>query len=144
MSDLGCLGPRSLGYRIVAGIVAYFQENFPCARYIVNYSSNIDRQINSRLHVEWSTGMYEAQAMGLRKENEFLKEFLTLMGPDASQLIDMTEWTHDVTIINDILLWMGYKECHFQKLLHDNNHGYAHESSDPGVGENCHYPNYRA
>lgn len=122
----------------------YFQENFPCSRYIVNYSSNIEEQINSRTNLKWGKANYEAQEIALRKENEFLKKFATLMGPDTAQLIDMNDWTHDLSVINEILVWMGYKECHFQKLLHDNNHGYAHDTSDAGIGEKCHYPHHKA
>lgn len=121
--------------------VAYFQENFPCSRYIVNHSSNIKGQVKSRMDLGWDTADYDI----LRKENEFLKKFTRLMGPDAAQLIDMNEWIHDVSIINNIVDWMGYRKCHFPKVLHDNSHGYATgDSSDLKIGQKCHYPNHTA
>jgi hypothetical protein len=121
--------------------VAYFQENFPCSRYIVNHSSNIKGQVKSRLDLGWNTADYDI----LRKENEFLKKFTRLMGPEAARLIDMNEWINDVSIINNIVDWMGYRKCYFPKVLHDNNHGYATgDSADLKIGQKCHYPNHTA
>lgn len=119
--------------------VAYFQENFPCSRYIVNYSSNVEGQVNSRMNLKWGNN-YEIQVKALVKENKFLKKFASLMGQDAAQLIDMNEWTEDVSVLNNVLDWMGYQKCHFRKVLHDNYHGQSTDPSELNIGEHCHYP----
>eukprot|EP00557_Chaetoceros_sp_GSL56_P013236 CAMPEP_0176483664 /NCGR_PEP_ID=MMETSP0200_2-20121128/4039_1 /TAXON_ID=947934 /ORGANISM="Chaetoceros sp., Strain GSL56" /LENGTH=375 /DNA_ID=CAMNT_0017880081 /DNA_START=234 /DNA_END=1364 /DNA_ORIENTATION=- len=122
--------------------VEYFQENFPCARYIVNYSSDIQRQVKSRLNLKWGPDDYETQKKTLMKENEFLKNFARLMGPDRAQLIDMTEWTRDVSILNNILKWMGYRKCRFQNILHDNDLKFEPDSTVPNISKKCHYPHH--
>jgi hypothetical protein len=121
--------------------VTFFQENFPCSRYIVNISSNIEKQAKSRISLHWGSTDYETQVKGLTRENEYLKKFASLMGADTAQVIDLEEWAHDLSIINNIMDWMGYKDCHFQEVLHQNNNqGYATDSShDSNMSEKCHY-----
>ena len=76
----------------------------------------------------------------LSKANSFLKQFAGSLGQDMARLIDMTKWTTDVSILNDLLDWLGYEDCHYQSILHENHDGYDLDQTDPHLGEQCHYP----
>ena len=102
---------------------AFFKESFPCSRIVVDLG--------------WSS---EAAAVekGRVRETEFLTHFAKHLGPDTARLIGgMTEWTKDVTVLNDLLDWLGYKEC---TIVHENRDGYDLDWTDPKISEECYYP----
>jgi len=78
---------------------------------------------------------------GLVKYIEFLTQFARHLGPDTARLIDMVMWTNNISVLNDLLDWLGYKECHFKSLVHANHGGgYGLDQTDPQIGGECHYP----
>ncbi len=115
----------------------FFKENFPCSRVVVNIRSDIDSQIESRANLGWKVDADE-----LKRGNEFLKNFSEYLGDDMARLIDMNEWTGDggVAVLNSILEWLGYSDCHFQELLHENHDGYGTDTTHIDLGGQCHYP----
>ena len=98
---------------------AFFKENFPCSRIVVN--------------LRWS----ESRA----GEFKFLNFFADHLGPDTVKLVlgGMTEWTKGgtVPVLNDLLDWLGYKEC---TIVHENRDGYDLDWTDPQISEECYYP----
>ena len=117
------------------GAADFFRENFPCSRIVVNIRSDIKSQVASMNNEGW-----ESENESLSKENSFLKRFAGSLGQDMARLIDMTKWTTDVSILNDLLDWLGYEDCHYQSILHENHDGYDLDQTDPHLGEQCHYP----
>jgi len=116
--------------------VAYFQENFPCSRFLVNYRSDTDGQVESELNLGWQNITKD----DLKRSDQFLRKFAKLMSPDIAQLLDMNEWTKDVSILNNVVKWLGYKGCSFKALLHENHDGYGRDNTDSDLGPQCRYP----
>jgi len=47
-------------------------------------------------------------------------------------------WSKDVSILNDLLDWLGYKECHFQSI--ENHDGFGVDQTEAQMSDECHYP----
>lgn len=118
---------------------AYFQKNFPCSRFVVNYRSDEDGQAKSMINAGW-TDDYEKLTGKMKLEKDFLHNFTEAMGTERAQLIDMNEWTGDVSILNNVVRWLGFQDCRFKSILHENNERYGGDNStDPDVGARCRY-----
>jgi len=120
---------------------AYFQDNFPCSRFVVNYRSDEDGQAKSAMNVGWK-GDYEKLVGKLKIDNDFLHNFTKALGTERAQLIDMNEWTKDISIINNVVRWLGFQGCRFKSILHENHDKYERDSStDLRVGNEarCRY-----
>ena len=39
----------------------------------------------------------------------------------------MEEWLEDISILNSVVSWLGYKDCQFQAIVHENHGGYKHD-----------------
>jgi hypothetical protein len=121
---------------------AYFQENFPCSRFVVNYRSDENAQAKSAINAGWKAD-YEKQMSQLKLDNEFLHNFTEALGTERAQLIDMSEWTKDISIINNVVRWLGFKGCGFKSLMHENHDRYGSDgSTDLGIGARCRYQAY--
>ena len=118
---------------------ANIQENFPCSRFLVNYRSDEDGQAKSAINAGWE-GDYEKLVGKMKLENDFLHHFTEAMGTERAQLIDMNEWTGDISILNNVVRWLGFQDCRFKSILHENSENYeGGNSTDPGVGAHCRY-----
>jgi hypothetical protein len=121
---------------------AYFQDNFPCSRFVVNYRSDGDAQAKSAMNAGWKADN-ETLVGKLKLENEFLHSFATALGTERAQLIDMSEWTKDISILNNVVRWVGFKGCGFKSALHENHDRYERDNStDLGIGARCRYQAY--
>ncbi len=116
----------------------YFMENFPCARFIINIRSDIDGLAQSVINTFKRDDLDEA-VEDYKAQTKFLKKLAELMDGRA-KLIDMDVWKNDVSVLNDVLDWLGFENCSFKKILHENINGYQHDSSEISIGENCIYP----
>ena len=113
----------------------FFKQNFPCSRIIVNYRSDIESLAQSRAKAGWDSSKEK-----LHEQVDFLLEFARNLGQDMSKLIDMTKWTEDISILNEVIDWLGYEHCHFDSLLHENHDGYGRdEESAPKFDEKCRF-----
>ena len=44
-------------------------------------------------------------------------------------------------MLNDVVEWLGYKDCLFNTITHDNENGYTVDNTTViDLGENCRYP----
>ena len=118
----------------------FFRENFPCSRVIVNYRSDVEVQVKSRLDLGWGGGDERAIRDAIVKENNFLTKLASNLGPDMSHVLDMTQWTKDIHIINDVIDWLGFKGCNFERTLHENHDGYGIDRSKINLGDYCRLP----
>ena len=126
--------------------VHFFTNNFPCARFVINIRSNEKKQLDSVSSSFANDKADDCNDKSLnvkRKEylveqTEFLKTFHSLMGDEASRLIDMSEWKNDVSIINDVVQWLGFEQCTFDNIVHENHDGYERDQSTKiDLGANC-------
>ena len=111
---------------------AFFKESFPCSRIVVNIRSDTENQAAS--------GNEKGAKEDLIRKNDFLTEFAEDLGADTARLVDMTKWTKNVTVLDDVLAWLGYKDCKFEYIVHANQDGYGLDWTNPHIGDGCHYP----
>jgi len=77
----------------------------------------------------------------IQEMNDYLTHLTTELGEDMAQLIDMTEWIKDVTVLNNVVEWLGFKHCQFRSIVHENAGGYERDhDTTPNVSSKCHYP----
>lgn len=121
----------------------FFLENFPCARFIFNERSNIGNQLKSMDSAFWWTKKHgkdyrETKKDELIEQIDFLKKLHNILGKSRSKLIDMTKWKDDVSILNNVVEWLGYENCSFDTMLHENHNRYKPDRETKlHMGENC-------
>lgn len=116
----------------------FLKENFPCAKIIINIRSNVQNQMESVGTNFIKSGGTEDE---LVQYNSFQVALAQELGSDTAKLIDMNDWKDNVSVLNDVIDWLGFKGCAFQELVHENHDGYGRDT-DHGVdlGTNCSYP----
>jgi hypothetical protein len=122
----------------------FLNENFPCSRYIINTNSNYTKQSASmKKYLKHKTADLDRKEVKnkIHTENAFLTDLSEILGEDTAQLIDIVEWKEDVSILNKIVDWLGYENCAFNMLIHDNYAGFtASNKTQITLGDNCKYP----
>jgi len=117
----------------------FLKNNFPCSKVLVNIRSDIEAQVSSRVKVKWG-GTVESRE--LQKANVFLQTLASELGEDMAKVIDMTEWVDNISVLNSVVEWLGFKDCNFTSIAHENHDGYHRDKKfrNPFVGSNCRYP----
>ena len=115
----------------------FFLWNFPCARYLVNMALDTKRQAQSMKSVFNDESNLTAIEEGLMRQNKFLEDFANQLGEDKAHLMIMGEWTKDIIVLNDAIAWMGFKDCSYEHLQHQNYEGYHYDASDPNLRGKC-------
>jgi len=127
----------------VEKVSSFLQENFPCSRVIVNIRSDIESQMNS-INATFQEGHKppDLSAKIIRQGNEFLTKLSADLGPQRARLIDMIDWTKDVNILNDVVSWLGFQNCTFHAVVHENtgSSGFGRDhTTDSNLGNQCRY-----
>lgn len=116
----------------------FLKENFPCSKVVLNIRSNVDNQISSVGTNFIKSGRTRDE---LIEYNSFQMALADELGEDMARLIDMNDWKEDVSVLNDVIKWMGFKGCAFQELVHENHDGYGRDTEHKvDLGKNCWYP----
>lgn len=122
----------------------YIKSHFPCSRVVINYQTNVTHQYESfkRTFNHTDGGVYLGPSKeNLRANNDWQREFWNSLGSDMAWLIDMDKWTQDVGVLNKVVNWLGYENCVFKAIAHENDKGYAPDTkTDLDLGERCIYP----
>jgi len=123
------------------GIVRYVQENFPCARILVNIRSNTQEQAASySAKPNFSKRMKGGKAT-VEKMNTRLRRVAELFG-DQAMLLDSSDWTKNIGSLNRVVEWLGFhKICFFEQLLEFNTEGrgYGHGQTELSIHSDCRY-----
>lgn len=118
----------------------FLRENFPCSRIVVNIRSDIQSQLKSLNSTFSSAQKYVKDTEYIKGMNDFLVGVAGDLGTDMARLIDMTEWTKDVDILNDLIHWLGYRDCRYTGIVHENTNGFGRDHVTMlDLGTNCHY-----
>ena len=123
----------------------FLVTHYPCAKYLINYQSNLTHQFESFQrtfnHDDETEIEYNGPSMEVLKGwNEF-QEMLHKELDGMSKLIDLDEWSENVEVLNDVVDWLGYSRCKFEGIIHDNKKGYAMDNeTDLNVGKHCWFP----
>lgn len=114
----------------------YLRNSFPCARFIINVRSNMTELAQSyRDNFHWNVSESD-----LFNKTEFLRNLHTELGY-SSFLIDMKWWRNNVQILNDAIKWLGFENCSFKSIYHENKGGYERDANETiSLGDNCRYP----
>ena len=48
----------------------------------------------------------------------------------------------NMSVLNSVVEWLGFKDCNFTSIAHENHDGYHRDEKfrNPFVGSNCRYP----
>lgn len=118
----------------------FLMEAFPCAKFIINIRGDIDSQIRSWENA-FGSKMEEDE---IRTYNTRLEKVADRLGPNRARMIDMSEWSKEdgsgLHVLNDLLDWMGFQGCQYDKLLHSNKDGYAQDGTRVNLGKKCRAP----
>jgi hypothetical protein len=118
----------------------FLKDNFPCSRIVVNIRSDVRSQLKSLNSTFSSAQNYAKNEEFVKGMNDFLVGVAGELGTDMARLIDMTEWTKNVEILNDLIHWLGYRDCRYTSIVHENTNGFGRDHETLlNLGKNCHY-----
>lgn len=120
----------------------FFKYNFPCAKYIINTRLNTDNQATSMKSFlgKYGATSHKETRNKIKRHNDFLTQFAQHMGEEKSRLIFMENWTNNVTQWNEVVEWLGFQNCQYDKVLHNNKNGYEQDNSRIEMGGGCQAP----
>mmetsp|Transcript_2075 Transcript_2075/g.3770 ORF Transcript_2075/g.3770 Transcript_2075/m.3770 type:complete len:358 (-) Transcript_2075:1014-2087(-) len=118
----------------------FLKQNFPCSRVVVNIRSDIQSQLKSLNSTFSSAQNYVKGAEFIKGMNDFLVGVEEELGIEMARLIDMTEWTKNVEILNDLIHWLGYRDCRYANIVHENTNGFGRDHETMlNLGNHCRY-----
>lgn len=118
-------------------MVDFVKESFPCARILVNIRSDEAEQLASFSRKP----AFHKDAVSISRMNNRLKQVANMFGNQA-MLLDSSEWTKDMNVLNHVVTWLGFhRTCHFEKLLEFNTggRGYSHGQTELTMNPKCKY-----
>jgi hypothetical protein len=102
--------------------VDFIREIFPCSRIIINIRSDVEELAASQAKAFHKMNSNKATNV-LREETNRLRQMAEMFG-DQGLLIDSSEWTKNINVINEAVEWLGFsQECFFKELLEFNTKG---------------------
>jgi hypothetical protein len=114
---------------------------FPCARFVVNFRSDVMHQLASWQSQFGSKNKTQA-LQSIQLENDLLHMLHTSLGHERSFLLDSTMWTQDISKFNEMLAWLGFATpaCHFPAALEYNTqNGYFATKTEVDLSPDCMY-----
>lgn len=130
----------------------YIKSHFPCSKVLINYQTNVTHQYYSFKRTFQGGGanqnrtddgdgdgtVYKGPSISYFKEINMFQQDLNRHLGEMSRIIDMDQWVNNVEILNDVVDWMGYEKCRFEKIVHENDKGYSTDKETVlSVGEDC-------
>jgi hypothetical protein len=133
------LSPKQIQEIVNAKIIS-LNHLFPCARFVINYRSDMMQQVASwkaQFHANNATSTMQT----IQLDNDMLRTFQTTLGSERSILLDSTDWTQNITVFNEMLDWLGFsKACHFSAALEYNTqNGYKATKTEVDLSPDCMY-----
>ena len=127
------------------GAYQFLRESFPCARYIINIRSDFEGQAESVATAFGDDSISseeerDIKLQDIQQETVFLRELAHRFGDEKAKLLDMEDWKDNVSILNEVLNWLGFENCAFDKILHENHDRYGHDDQNIHIGDGCQYP----
>ena len=121
----------------------YIKEVFPCSKIIINIRTNVTNQLHSIQDTFSSAAVNEhgKTENEIDRYNTYLSNLAETLGSEMAKVIDLSHWKTNVTVLNDVVHWLGFKNCKFTNLVHENSNGYGRDhDTDVGIDDKCHYP----
>ncbi len=108
-----------------AGAVKFLEENFPCSRFIIAKRSDYQAHAKS-MYTRFNAGTKLPLSHFthlVESEGAFYDAIQTHLGSDKALTVDLDEWMTNVEVLNDAVSWLGFTNCRFDGVLHENHHG---------------------
>ncbi len=119
----------------------YLKEVFPCSKIIMSIRSNVEGQLQSIQGTFTKATPTGKTVDDITTYNQWLIDVASYLGNDMAKVIDLSEWKDNVDVFNDVANWLGFRNCKFTSIVHENLNGYGRDNeTDVGIDENCHYP----
>jgi len=135
------IGFKTVRFHIHNGgenLVKFVKNHLPCTRVLVNFRSDVQAQFKSRAKVFND----KRGSAPILVENEKMKRIAELFGKEYARILDMSNWTKPETgldALNHAVEWLGFQNCKFNRLYHENNNGYQGDPNEMELDKNCHY-----
>ncbi len=116
---------------------------FPCSKVIFNIRTNATDQLQSIENTFFSEEKsWKKTADDINETNEYMVKIAEALGEDMAATIDLSQWKKDVNVFNTLVDWLGFKNCHFNSIIHENKNGYGRDKmTDVGIeGTECQPP----
>jgi hypothetical protein len=99
----------------VSDHVDYFRALFPCARFLINIRSDAAAIASSRQqHFTSYNKRKSSLELLAKKEADMLREAAALFGNQTAMVLDSSQWTKNISLLNQAVSWLGFDEdCHF-------------------------------
>jgi hypothetical protein len=125
---------------IVQDKVVTLHHLFPCARFVVNFRSDVQHQAASWKKQFGAKNTTKASQV-IQLDNDLLHIFHNAMGRKRSFLLDSTVWTQNISSFNDMVDWLGFAQaCHFPAALEYNtDKGYKATKTEVDLSQDCMY-----
>ena len=90
---------------------------------------------------QWNSPLPELEEL-IQEETNFLEAVAGELGPNSAQVIDLVDWKSNLGVLNNLLFWLGFQDCAFDTILHDNrDRGYdSDHDKEVHVGDHCQAP----
>ena len=77
-------------------------------------------------------------------ENAHIASIAKKFGDEKARLIDISKCTQGedgLKVLNDVVRWLGFRNCEFNSLYHENDNGFAHADTSRSIlSSGCYYP----
>ena len=81
---------------------------------------------------------------GIQIENARMASIATIFGEERARLIGISKWTKEesgLQVLNDVVHWLGFRNCTFNSLYHENKNRFHHANTTKSILDpNCNYP----
>ena len=109
-------------WNLLREAAVFLNETFPCGRFIISIRNPLERAKSAK------RAFHSKQSMPtvVRQSQQWIQNLLDLAtllgGPQRSIVLNSSEWTQNITILNDMISsWLGFdKTCHFDQLFEMN------------------------
>jgi len=109
-----------LNARQLVDVAEYLKTSFPCARFVINHRSDVEEQAKSQQGAFNIHTRVTDIADALEKENQILLRLAELLPRSQVGILDASKWLTNLSILNDLVEWLGFENCQFHELLEFN------------------------
>eukprot|EP00961_Rhodomonas_salina_P131312 1767251-Rhodomonas_salina.2 len=127
-------GFKEIRFEASRGDVEFLKDVFPCARIVFNIRHDVEEQSKSGFHAKHNNKRKKTSELSKRN-----KEILSLhaeMGPQQSYLLALEDF--NTQNFNKLAEWLGYKDCSFTTVLHDNDSKFGDYKQDTSTDSLLH------
>jgi hypothetical protein len=109
-------------------ICEFIIQYYPCSKILVNYRSDTQALLKSRHHTFGKNDKMDKLIRDAQKLQDIAQCLDSKGKVPRMKMIDMNEWSSSeskgVEVFNDVAKFLGYKNCSYPFVVHNNDGGY--------------------